>query len=87
VKRQDEEESSKRNVDLSNDCCCHGNQLVESEVIARAISPLVIQFVVSFHRKCDQDDMTRRPFLVTGSLKKRITLKTLKEQHFIQSLS
>lgn len=61
VKRQDEEESSRRNVDHSNDCCCHGNQLEEREVIARAISPLVIELVVSFHGKCDQDNMTQSP--------------------------
>jgi hypothetical protein len=35
--------------------------LEESEVIARAICPLVIELVVRFHGKCDHDDMTRRP--------------------------
>jgi hypothetical protein len=76
VKRQDEEESSKRNVDLSNDCCCHGNQLEEREVIARTITPLVIELVVSFPGKCDQDDNNNdddaKTSLVTGSLKEEL---------------
>jgi hypothetical protein len=78
VKRQDEEESSKRNVDLSNDSCCHGNQLEEREVIARAISPLVIELVVSFPGKCDQDGNNNNDddakTLVTDSLKEKLRL-------------
>jgi hypothetical protein len=47
------------------------------EVIARAIGPLVVKWVESFPRKCDQDDDDdddEKAFLITCCLKEDLRL-------------